>query len=170
MRSSWYALRTKPKREALAWHQAQLRGIETFYPRLRVRPVNPRASKIRPFFPGYVFVKADLWETGLSSFEYMPYALGLVCFGGEPARVPENLIHALQRRMGELAEREETRLEGPRKNDRVWITDGPFAGHEAIFQTRRSGGDRVCLLLEMLNGRSVPVELDAAMIDYSQRI
>ncbi len=169
MTSSWYALRTKPKREALAWHQAQLRGIETFYPRLRVRPVNPRASKIRPFFPGYVFVKADLGETGPSSFEYMPYALGLVCFGGEPAQVPDALILALQRRMDELAEGEAIWMEGPKKNDRVWINDGPFAGHEAIFQNRLSGGDRVRLLLELLSGRSVPIEMNAAQVEYSQR-
>jgi transcriptional antiterminator RfaH len=106
---------------------------------------------------------------GQSTFEYMPYALGLVCFGGEPAPVPDALILALQRRMDELAEGEEIWMEGPKKNDRVWINDGPFAGHEAIFQNRLSGGDRVRLLLELLSGRSVPIEMNAAQVEYSQR-
>ena len=83
--------------------------------------------------------------------------------------VPENLIHALQRRMEEAAEQEVIWQEGPKKNDRVWISEGPFVGNEAIFQTRLSGGDRVRLLLELLSGRSVPIEMNAAQVEYSQR-
>ncbi len=170
MSVGWYALRTKPNRESLAWHQARLRGVECFYPRMRVRPVNPRASKVRPFFPGYLFVQADLDELGLSALEYLPYATGLVCFGGEPARVPDALINGLKRRVQEMAESHAAWEQGPYKNDRVWISDGPFAGLEAIFDTRLSGGDRVRLLLELLNGHRVPIEMDAAQIEYSQRI
>ena len=169
MGASWYALRTKPNREAQAWHQARAREVETFYPRLRVRPVNPRARKVRPYFPGYLFVHADLELTGLSLFKYMPYAMGLVCFGGEPARVPDALIYALQRRMKEIAERGEIRG-GPKKNDRVWIAGGPFAGHEAIFDAQLSGGRRVRLLLQLLSGRSVPIELDAALIECNKEV
>ena len=165
----WYALRTQPRREAVVWEQARARGIETFYPRLRARPVNPRARKVRPYFPGYLFVRADLEQTGQSLFDYMPYAAGLVAFGGEPAFVPESLIHGLQRRVSELAERGEDLQDRLKKNDRVWIQAGPFAGHEAIFDTRRQGGERVRLLLQMLSGQRVPIELDAAQIEASQR-
>ncbi|HLA81326.1 MAG TPA: transcription termination/antitermination NusG family protein [Thermoleophilia bacterium] len=169
MEASWYALRTKPNRERQAWEQTRARRVNTFYPRVRVRPVNPRARKVRAYFPGYIFVQADLEQTGLSLFKYMPYATGLVCFGGEPARVPDALIHALQRRMQELAERGELRG-GPKKNDRVWIAEGPLAGYEAIFDTRLSGGRRVRLLLQMLSGRIVPVELDAGQIECKQEV
>lgn len=168
MGSNWYALRTKPNREALAWHQAQLRGAETYYPHLNIRPVNPRSRKNRPYFPGYLFVRADLEAVGMSTFQYMPYALGLVCFGGEPAPVADAVIRTLQRRLGELGEGDEFWHSGPKKNDRVWIHDGPFAGYGGIFDTRLPGGERVRLLLDMLNGRCVPIELDAAQIEYSQ--
>lgn len=164
----WYALRTKPNREVAALHEARARDIETFYPYQRYRPVNPRALTIRPYFPSYLFVRVNLNAKGLSIFQYMPYAIGLVCFGGEPASVPDGLIHALQRRMQELGEMNESR-EGPKKSDRVWIREGPFAGQAAIFDTRLSGGDRVRLLLEFLSGRSVRLELDAAQVEYSQR-
>jgi transcriptional antiterminator RfaH len=131
--------------------------------------VNPRARKTQPYFPGYLFVRADLNETGQSVFEYMPYAAGLVAFGGEPAHVPESLIHGLQRRVAELAERGVGLPGGPKKNDRVWIQAGPFAGHEAIFDTRLQGGERVRLLLQMLSGQRVPIELDAAHVEASRR-
>ena len=58
--SLWYALRTRPRKETLACKQAEAQGIETFNPLMRVRPVNPRARKVRPYFPGYVFVLADM--------------------------------------------------------------------------------------------------------------
>jgi transcriptional antiterminator RfaH len=165
----WYALRTQPRREAVVWEQAQARGIETFYPRLRARPVNPRARKVQPYFPGYLFVRADLEQTGQSVFDYMPYSAGLVAFGGEPAHVPESLIHGLQRTVTALAERGEDLQDRLKKNDRVWIQAGPFAGHEAIFDTRLQGGERVRLLLQMLSGQRVPIELDAAQVEASRR-
>ena len=51
-----------------------------------------------------MFVKSDLKEVGLSAFNYMPYAVGLVSLGGEPASVSEALIFALRRRLREIAE------------------------------------------------------------------
>jgi transcriptional antiterminator RfaH len=38
-----------------------------------VRPVNPRARKTRPYFPGYLFVQADLAAVGLVEFRWMPH-------------------------------------------------------------------------------------------------
>ena len=102
--TNWYVLRSKPCKEETVWRQAQSLDFETFYPRLRVRPVNPRSRKVRPYFPGYLFVQADLDVVGLSTFQYMPYAIGLVCFGGEPAYVQESLILAIRGRVEEIAE------------------------------------------------------------------
>ncbi len=44
------------------------------------------------------------------------------------------------------------------------ITSGPFAGYEAIFDARLSGGERVRVLLTMLNDRHVPAEVGKAQI------
>lgn len=162
---NWYVLRSKPCKEEIVWRQAQSLGFETFYPRLRVRPVNPRARKIRPYFPGYLFVKADLEAVGLSTFQYMPYAIGLVCFGGEPAYVQESLILAIRRRVEEIAEVGGELFDGLKRGDQVWIQDGPFVDYQAIFDARLDGGERVRVLLQMLNDRFVPMEIDAAMIE-----
>ncbi len=100
----WYALHSHPHKEDLLWKQIEAHNIEVFYPRVRVSPVNPRSRKIRPYFPGYLFVQADLDEVGLSVFSWMPYATGLVSFGGEPSIVSDALINTLKQRIMEIEE------------------------------------------------------------------
>jgi len=52
----------------------------------------------------------------------------------------------------------------------VVISDGPFAGYEAIFDTRLPGSERVRVLLQLLNSqRRVPVELNAGQIQRRNR-
>jgi transcription antitermination factor NusG len=170
MASQWYVLRSKPNKEKIVWQQMQARGIESFYPRLRVQPVNPRSRKIKPYFPGYLFVRADLSEVGLSTFQYMPFAVGLVCFGREPAYVPEALINAIRLRVGEeIAEVGVGIAGGFKRNDPVWVLDGPFAGYEAIFDTQIPGSERVRVLLKMLDGRNIKVEMCATLIEPKRR-
>ena len=165
MTLQWYALRSKPRKEDFVWQQLLSRNIECYYPRLRVHPVNPRAKKIKPYFPGYLFVRIDLDEMSLSTFQWMPHTLGLVAFDGEPAHVPDNLIHALQKRVQEIADAGGEVFDGLKPGDSVRIHDGPFFGYEAIFDAKLPGKHRVRVLLELLgDSRVVPVELDAAQI------
>ena len=165
MNTEWYALRSKPRKEQIVWQQARARGFEAFYPRLQVQPVNPRSSKIRPYFPGYLFVQADLRAVGLSTFNCMPYTLGLVSFGGVPAPVSDRLIHALERRLGEIAGAGGEAFFGLKRGDSVTITGGPFEGYRALFDARLSGTERVRVLLQMLSDRQVPVELGVGWIE-----
>lgn len=169
MAAHWYALRSKPRKEEVVWKQIRLQGFEVFYPRLRVQPVNPRSRKWRPYFPGYMFVQVDIEQVGLSVFQWMPHTLGLVCFGEEPAIVPENLIHAIKKRVDEIAEAGGEVLAGISHGDKVVISDGPFAGYEAIFDTRIPGSERVRVLLQLLsNQRQVPLELNAGQIQQKK--
>jgi transcription antitermination factor NusG len=163
----WYAIHSHPLKEEHLWNQLLLINLEAFYPRLRVKPVNPRARKIKPYFPGYLFVQADLDQTGLSTFQWMPYSTGLVCFGGEPSIVPDHLISVLRKKIEEIGTVGGEILDGLVPGDPVKIQAGPFAGFEAIFDTRVTGSERVRVLLKMLNQRRLPVELDT---DQIQRI
>ncbi len=165
MTLSWYAIRSKPRKEEALWGQLLAGGFETFYPRLRVHPVNPRARRVVPYFPGYMFVKAELGEVGLSTFNYMPFSIGLVSFGGEPAPVSETFFRDLTRRLHEIVDAGELRFDAFAPGDPVWIRGGPFAGYKALFDVRLSGKDRVRVLLQMLNDRAVPVELEASWIE-----
>ena len=165
----WYALRSKPRKENVLWRQAQEHGFEVFYPRLRVNPVNPRSQKIKPYFPGYMFVRADVESAGLSTFQWMPHSTGLVCFGGEPSVVPENLIHAIRRRVEEIAQAGGEVFDGLKPGDVIQIGYGPFEGYEAIFDARLPGTARVRVLLQLLSERRVPLELDVSHIQQKKR-
>ena len=164
----WYALRSKPRKEEVVWRQLRTQGIEVYYPRLKVQPVNPRSRKVRPYFPGYMFVQTEIETVGLSTFQWMPFAMGLVCFGDEPAIVPENLVYAIRKRVEEITVAGGELFEGLQPGDKIVISDGPFAGYEAIFDARVPGSERVRVLLQLLNNqRQVPMELDSS---YIQRV
>jgi transcription antitermination factor NusG len=170
MPEHWYALRSKSRKEDVVWRQARDQGFEVFYPRLRVQPVNPRSSKVRPYFPGYLFVKADLEQVGQSLFQWMPHSVGLVAFGGEPSPVPENLIHAIRQRVEDIAAAGGEVFDGLNKGDTISIDYGPFQGYEAIFDTRLPGTERVRVLLNLLtNKRQVAIEMDASHIQKKKK-
>jgi transcriptional antiterminator RfaH len=166
----WYALQSKPRKEEALWHEVQRRGFHAFYPFLVVQPVNPRARHRLPYFPGYMFVQAGDARLGSSEFRWMPHAVGLVRFGGEPAAVPDALIAALRQRVAVANREEQTRLDRFRSGDRVVVETGPFAGYDAIFDVRLPGKDRVRVLLSLLHGRYVPVELSGHALELSTRI
>ena len=165
----WYAYRSKPRKEDVVWRQLQAKGVKVFFPRLRVNLVNPRAKKIKPYFPGYMFVQVDLEEVGLSTFQWMPHSIGIVSFGGEPAYVPDNLIHAVRQKADAIAAMGGEVFEGLKSGDLVRIKNGPFAGYGAIFDTRKSGSERVRVLLKLLSDRHIPVELDAGQIEQVKK-
>ena len=102
----------------------------------------------------------------LSVFKWMPHTIGLVSFGGEPAVVPANLIHAIGKRVDEINASGGEVFDGLKPGDIVWIRDGPFRGFEAIFDAKLPGSERVRVLLEFLGSqRQVPVILDARQIE-----
>jgi transcriptional antiterminator RfaH len=169
MSVSWYAVRSKPNKEDFLARQLEASKVEVFFPRLRVNPVNPRARKLRPFFPNYLFVHVDLDEIKASTLRWMPGASGLVSFDGQPAPVPDPLIAALERQLNLLNAASRELMTDLNPGDSVTVLDGPFAGYEAIFDVRLSGNDRVRVLLNFLHARQVPVELHGGQIRLVKR-
>ena len=165
MATQWYVMRSKPRKEEALWRQVKSKGIEVYFPRLRVNPVNPRSRKLVPYFPGYIFIQVDLEEVGMSTLQWMPYSIGLVSFGGEPAAVQEHLIYEIRKRVDKIAAAGGELFDGLKPGEVIRINEGPFKGYEAIFDTRLPGTERVRVLLELLdNQRQVPLELDAGQI------
>jgi transcriptional antiterminator RfaH len=164
MPAAWYALRTKPHKEQVVWLQVQGLGLEAFYPQIPVNPVNPRARKSKPYFPGYVLASADLEVTGLNTFQFMPHAIGLVCFGGEPGVIPDAVIASLRRHIAELDSSDQDPALKFQRGDHVQIHQGPLEGYQAIFDHGLPGKQRVKVLLELMGERSLPVELSSLSI------
>ena len=161
--SGWYVLRTKPHKENQVYSQLLSKGVKTYFPRLSVKPVNPRAARIRPFFPGYMFLHIDLGNADADAILWLPGAIGLVDFGGVSPRVPETVIRNIQARIESIERAGGLTFDGLRRGDPVRILSGPLAGYDAIFDVRLSGGDRVRVLLEML-GRLTTATLDASSV------
>ncbi|MBW8011274.1 MAG: hypothetical protein FVQ83_08545 [Chloroflexi bacterium] len=160
----WYALRSKPRKERVLHQQLLSRKIECFFPRVKKNPVNPRAAKTRPYFPGYMFVNADITEHGISAFQWMPYSLGLVGFDEELAPIPDVIISALKKKMGEIMEKGGLIFDQLNPGTQVRIIDGPFRGYDAIFDTRLDGQDRVRVLLQMVNHRQIPIKMKVGQL------
>lgn len=164
MTLEWYTLRSKPNKEEALWREVCARGYESFFPQLKVQPSNPRARKVRPYFPGYMFLRVNLLTVGFSALAWMPYSYGLVSFDSEPSPVPEQLIHVLHHRVEQINAAGGELFDGLRHGDLVRIEAGPFAGYEAIFDAQLPGSERVRVLLKLLSKRQAPLVLPAGQI------
>ena len=151
------------------WHEIRARGVECFYPYLRVEPVNPRCRTIQPYFPGYLFVHADLEQIGFSTLQWMPFSLGLVSFGGQPATIPESLVHAIRQRVDQVNAAGGEQPKGWTRGESVVISGGPFSGYEAIFDVNLQGSERARVLLKLLDKKQIPLELPAGYIQQINR-
>jgi len=161
--SKWYVIRSKPRRERFVHDQLNGQGLEVFFPAVKVHPVNPRSARERAYFPSYLFVHLDLVTVGVNRLRWLPAAVGLLEFGGEPAVVPDLLVAQLKRKVSAIQAAGGLVFADLNQGDTIKITSGPFAGYEAIFDLRLKGSDRVRVLLELLR-RQVPLELDAGSI------
>jgi transcription antitermination factor NusG len=159
MAEAWYVVRSKPNKEEFLAGQLDAYGIKVFYPRIRVKTVNPRARKLKAYFPSYLFIRVDLETVSLSTLHWMPGSVNLVSFDGQPAPVPETLISAIERQVDHINTSQQNMLLDLKPGDIVSIQDGPFAGYEAIFDGQISGRERVRVLLSFLQNRKIPVEL-----------
>jgi len=164
MQASWYVLRSKPHKEFPLFEQVKARGIECFFPKVKVNPVNPRSAKVRPYFPSYLFVRVNIDKIGLNTFKWMPYAQGLVSFDDNPAAVPDPIIDGLQKTIHTINQKGGLKFEQLNPGDRVQIIGGPFDGYEGIFDIRISGSDRVKILIQLLSDKQMPVEMNIGQI------
>ena len=169
MTAQWYALQSKPMKESLLYEQLKLRAIECYYPYIRVQPVNPRARKVRAYFPGYVFGHLDLEETGPTTLQWIPGAIGIVTFDGTPSSVPDSLINGIRRHVDEINAAGGEHLAGLKPGETVVIRGGPFEGYEAILDARLPGSERVRVLLKLLQARTMNVELPASQVQKKVR-
>lgn len=160
----WYTLYTKPLKEMQVESLLQARDVETYLPLVRVRPTNPRAHKIKAFFPRYLFARVDPAQTGPSALNWTPGLVRVVGFGGEPAVMPDAAIVRIRGRLAELEEGGWLDPEGFRPGERVRVVEGPFAELEAVFDRRLSPGGRCRVLLSFL-GRQVGCEVDTGQIE-----
>ena len=164
MPSLWFCLHVKPHKEQSVYKLLLSQRIVVYYPSVKVEPVNPRARKERPFFPGYMFVFLDIEAEGRNALRWTEGTYGLVQFGGEPISVPDSLIHELKATLDKMMVESRLEKESFVRGDRVRIVGGLFDGYEAIFDTRLPGKDRVQVLLAFLSDQPKRLQLNETEI------
>jgi len=148
-----FAVRCKPRREALARHEFERQGFAVYLPREQklIRHARKMEKAPRPFFPGYLFLHLAAGECRWTAIRSTPGVVGAVHFGACYPPVPEQVIAALKEL--EDADGFIRRGEDPvspfRSGERVVVGDGKFSGIEGVFVCR-SGEQRAMVLLEML--------------------
>jgi transcriptional antiterminator RfaH len=159
----WFCLKTQPKREHLAATALRRQfGVECFSPRLRFRKMTQRGPVwfVEAMFPGYLFAKF-IYSTQHRAVESSHGISGIVHFGDRLATLPENIVNALQSRVG--AEEIVTLDCSIKVGQSVQIIEGPFQGLDAVVTTLLSAKERIRVLFEFL-GRSVEMDISTAKV------
>lgn len=157
----WYAVQCKPHGE---WHAAA-----TLQSNLDLKVYLPVVQRYfrgqvqsAPFFPGYLFVQADLHEITVSRINAMPGVVRLVAFGDIPQPVPLHVLEAIH--AGVESINTHGGLPHFHPGETVRLKDGPLRGLEAVFVGPLKPSERVRVLLEFL-GRLSEVEVDANSLE-----
>lgn len=158
---SWYLVHTKPRQEDVALANLERQGYECYLPQMRIERIRRRKAEIatEPMFPRYLFVRLDSSDQ-CKSWSPIRSTLGvsqLVHFGARAAKVDDALVELLRQREQAMP------LDAMfHSGDSVIITDGPFAGIEAIYQTA-DADRRAFILLEILS-KPVSMQIDTGLL------
>jgi transcriptional antiterminator RfaH len=144
--TSWYAIRSKPKRESLVLMLLNRSGIEVYLPEVKVHKRQGKPATAAPFFPSYLFARLDASNADFAVVKYTPGVVQIVGYGDEPSPVPEDLITSIRERLTHVD------ISGFCRGESVVVTSGPFQGLEAIFDRVLSPTGRVQVLLQFLHG------------------
>ena len=151
--TTWYCVRTRAHKEAAVESILRTRlGTEMYYPKWRCRrPVaGTMRWMVRPLFPTYLFAKFDL-ERDQRNVAYARDVVQIVTFGAKPVEVDEDLIgqlrlYAVTRDRDDVFEVSQEIKRG----EEVVIEAGPFKRLRGMFEKEHSDGERVTILLEIL--------------------
>lgn len=146
----WYVAQTHPNKESRAIQHLVGQGFSTFFPRFRKREVRRSADQVRlkPVFPGYVFVRLDLAAQSWWSIRSTRGVRALVGPRlGQPQAVPEPVMTYLFRRCQD--EVMITLADALQPGDLVQINTGPLFNRIATVAALPASG-RVALLFELL--------------------
>ncbi len=165
----WYVAQTETKREKMAAEDISRRtaGVDVWLPEC-LKQFSTRRRRVRgdpePAFPGYFFVRADLQRTERRDIERCRGMICLVRGSGD-----QRLAVVRERQMSRIRAMFDAdggllviRLNVGRRV-RIRDTHQLWGGWEGLYLAPL-GGERVKILLDMM-GRSVPVEIDGALVE-----
>ena len=115
---------------------------------------------VEAMFPGYLFAKF-VYSTQHRAVESSHGICGIVRFGDRLASLPENIVAALQSRVG--AEEVVTVDWSVKVGQTVEIIEGPFQGLEVLVTHLLPAKERIRVLFEFL-GRPLEIEISTTKV------
>jgi transcriptional activator RfaH len=161
--NNWYVIHTKPRQEQRALVNLEQQGYACYLPMITTEKLSrARLSMVEePLFPRYLFISLD---NGRQGQNWAPIrstigVSGLVTFGSSPAKIDPALIDLLRSQEAGLSLSPERLFQ---KGERLRVTDGAFAGLEAVYQMP-SGDNRAMVLIELM-GKSAQMQIAPASL------
>ena len=156
----WYAVHCQHAKEAQA-----AAVIETFMDIIVYLPqVHQRVrgkSQALPFFPGYLFVRADFLIVAPSKLNSMPGVIRLLTFDDQPRSIPATMIDHIRTQVNDIDAHGSRLTHHFRPGDTVRLKAGPFRGLEAAFLGPMKPTERVRVLIDFLGSlREADVGVD----------
>lgn len=147
---AWYLLHCKGKQEERAQLNIENQGYSTCLPRIKRQKIvqGKRVERIEPLFPNYIFIHLDSNTANFNALRSTRGVNGFVRFGGMPATVPNEVMTAVLA-LEQNSENQHTAQPTFSAGEKVTITEGPFAGLQAIYNMPK-GEERCLIFLDML--------------------
>jgi transcription antitermination factor NusG len=160
----WYVVYTNPKQEQRAESNLSAWGIQTLYPKIKKRRLNPFTNapvyETAPLFPRYIFARFCVEKL----FHKVCFTRGvhsIVCFNNVPTRVEDEAVELIAANIDEAGF---ARIDEPFKvGDRLLIQSGPLKGLVGVFERQMKDSERITLLLDAVSYQSRTV-IEKAMV------
>ncbi len=153
--AQWYLLHSKPRQEFRSAQELENQGYQVFVPIIESEKIkaNKIQSVIEPLFSRYLFIRLNKETDNWAPIRSTKGVSSIVRFGGQAARVSEELITELKNFL----------LDTPAKaqfciGDAVEVSTGPFKSLSGIFQNLRQIADgevRAMVLIELMGKKQL---------------
>jgi transcriptional antiterminator RfaH len=143
----WYVVQCKPQGDWRALEHLERQGFECYLPvfRLEARRRGHLVEIREPLFPRYLFIRLDAVEDNWYPIRSTRGVTQIVRSNHRPVQVRDEIIDSIRARLANGTGHRPY----IRPGEHVRITEGSFAGIDAIFLAN-VGDERVILLLNIL--------------------
>jgi transcriptional antiterminator RfaH len=156
----WYAVHCQHAKEAQAGAAIKtFLDLHVYLPQVHQRVRGK--SQATPFFPGYLFVRADFQIVAPSKLNSIPGVVRLLTFDDQPRSIAAAVIDHIRTHVSDINAHGGFAAPQFQPGDTVRLKNGPFRGLEAAFLGPLKPSERVRVLIDFLGSlRETDVRAD----------
>lgn len=162
----WYAIYAKPHREEIAQFHLQRKGLQTFFPKLRLPGSQRHRQHIVPLFPNYLFALFRVPEE-YNLVRWSPGVKQVVSCNNVPIPLEDTIMDFLRHKA--TADDILVAQSNLAVGSGVRIVRGPFEGLIGIIENPPDARGRVKVLMQLLS-REVRVDIPVDSLDGGWRM